>query len=140
MAGIIGKELYDAISEEDFQEIDEIFFQNLHGLVKGDGKNFVSAHEVDRSGLDLYRDLAAWFDPTRSEDQSVEHARVTRPDTWLGKAQDPNAARIFLEEWQSERRYYEAKYATEVAQMDLTVALKSLMSCLVRKGSSVDSA
>ena len=77
----VGDTLFNgAEGKAKYLEINEVLYQNLHNIVKGDGETFVTAHEVDRAGLDLYRELAAWFDPTTAEDQSVEHARVTRPD------------------------------------------------------------
>ena len=120
-------DLFNNLGVSGYKNFDEMLYQNLHTLVKGDGKHFVNAHQVDRSGLNFYRELAGWFDPTSAEDQSVEHARLTRPEMWLGKARDPNSARVFLEKWQAERLNYESKYDVSVDEMDLIVALKSIM-------------
>ena len=127
---IMGERLHKKLLKEDADLVDdmtEVLYQNLYNMVQGDGATFVLAHEGDRSGFDLWKELSQYFDPSASEDRSIEHAKVTRPETWLGKAKDSEAARIMLEKFEAEKDRYERKYGTTVDEMDLIVALKSIM-------------
>ena len=135
LKGNSGKEgKYEAYDPDDAKDgamyaaLDEVLYQNPHTLIKTtEGETFVTAHEGDRSGLNAWKEMAKHFDPAAAEDRSIEHARVTRPEQWLGRAKSTSEARMHLEKWQTERRRYEAKYTTKVDPMDLLVALKSLM-------------
>lgn len=111
-----------------YGQMDGVLYQNLHTIVKTtEGEPFVTAHQNDRSGFNLWSEMAQHFDPSAVEDRSIEHARVTRPEGWLGNAKSTADARLHLERWQTERRRYEAKWNTKVEKMDLLVALKSMM-------------